>query len=53
MANNFNITSLLQSVDQLGQNYVSTAYQALANAATSGGTTGVAAALAAINNDTR
>ncbi|MBC9877586.1 conjugal transfer protein TrbL [Bradyrhizobium sp. INPA01-394B] len=45
MANNFNITSLLQSVDQLGQNYVSTAYQALANAATSGGTTGVAGLL--------
>jgi type IV secretion system protein VirB6 len=41
MANGFNITSLLQSVDQLGQNYVSTAYQALANAATSGGATGV------------
>jgi type IV secretion system protein VirB6 len=45
MANNFNITSLLQSVDQLGQNYVSTAYQALANAATSGGATGVAGLL--------
>jgi type IV secretion system protein VirB6 len=45
MANGFNITSLLQSVDQLGQNYVSTAYQALANAATSGGATGVAGLL--------
>ncbi len=45
MANSFNITSLLQSVDQLGQNYVSTAYQALANAATSGGATGVAGLL--------
>jgi type IV secretion system protein VirB6 len=45
MANSFNITSLLQSVDQLGQNYVSTAYQALANAATSGGTTSVAGLL--------
>lgn len=41
----FNITSLLSSVDQIGQNYVSTAYQALANAATSGGGTGVAGLL--------
>ncbi|UVK49178.1 type IV secretion system protein (plasmid) [Mesorhizobium sp. AR07] len=41
----FNITTLLQSVDQLGQNYVSTAYRALANAATSGGGTGVAGLL--------
>jgi type IV secretion system protein VirB6 len=41
----FSITSLLQSVDQLGQNYVSTTYQALANAATSGGGTGVAGLL--------
>ncbi|MFD2029321.1 hypothetical protein ACFSKM_01385 [Ancylobacter dichloromethanicus] len=32
----FSITSLLQSVDQIGQNYVSTAYQALSNALTSG-----------------
>lgn len=38
----FNITTLLSSVDQIGQNYVSTAYQALANAATAGGGTGVA-----------
>ncbi|MFD2031483.1 type IV secretion system protein [Ancylobacter dichloromethanicus] len=45
MANSFNITSLLQSVDQLGQNYVSTAYQALASAATSGGATSVAGLL--------
>ena len=45
MGNTFNITSLLQSVDQLGQNYVSTAYQALASAATSGGGTGVAGLL--------
>lgn len=45
MANTFNITSLLQSVDQLGQNYVSTAYQALSNAATSGGATSVAGLL--------
>lgn len=37
----FNITSLLQSVDGLGQNYVSTAYQALAQAATAGGSAGV------------
>jgi type IV secretion system protein VirB6 len=41
----FNITSLLSSVDQIGQNYVSTAYQALANAATSGGGAGVAGLL--------
>jgi type IV secretion system protein VirB9 len=39
---NFNITSLLSAVDQIGQTYVSTAYQALASAATSGGGTGVA-----------
>lgn len=45
MGNTFNITSLLQSVDQIGQNYVSSAYQALANAATSGGGTGVAGLL--------
>lgn len=45
MANTFNITSLLQSVDQLGQNYVSTAYQALSSAATSGGATSVAGLL--------
>lgn len=38
----FSITSLLQSVDQLGQTYVSSAYQAIANAATSGGATSVA-----------
>lgn len=37
----FSITSLLQSVDQIGQNYVSTAYQALSSALTSGGATGV------------
>lgn len=45
MGNTFNITSLLQSVDQLGQNYVSSAYQAIANAATSGGATSVAGLL--------
>lgn len=45
MGNTFNITSLLQSVDQLGQNYVSSAYQAIANATTSGGATGVAGLL--------
>ncbi|GEC15457.1 type IV secretion system protein [Nitrobacter winogradskyi] len=45
MGSTFNITTLLQSVDQLGQNYVSTAYQALANAATSGGATSVAGLL--------
>jgi len=45
MGNSFSITSFLQSVDQLGQNYVSTAYQALANAATSGGATSVAGLL--------
>ncbi len=37
----FSITALLQSVDQIGQNYVSTAYQALSSALTSGGATGV------------
>ena len=37
----FSITTLLQSVDQIGQNYVSTAYQALSNALTSGGVTSV------------
>ncbi len=42
MANSFNITTLLQTVDQIGQNYVSNAYQALSNAATSGGATSVA-----------
>lgn len=42
---NFNITSLLSSVDQIGQTYVSTAYQALASAATSGGATGAAGLL--------
>lgn len=41
----FNITSLMQSVDALGQNYVSTAYKALASAATAGGSTGVAGLL--------
>lgn len=45
MGNTFNITALLQTVDQLGQNYVSSAYQALASAATSGGGTGVAGLL--------
>lgn len=39
MAQNFSITSLLQSVDQIGQTYVSSAYQALSSAATSGGAT--------------
>lgn len=39
MGQNFSITTLLQSVDQLGQNYVSSAYQALSSAATSGGAT--------------
>ncbi|MBD3849159.1 type IV secretion system protein [Bosea sp. SSUT16] len=39
MAQNFSITTLLQSVDQIGQNYVSSAYQALSSAATSGGAT--------------
>lgn len=48
MANGFNITSLLQSVDHLGQNYVSTAYQALAAAATAGGATSVAGLLLAL-----
>jgi type IV secretion system protein VirB6 len=42
---NFNITTFLSSVDQLGQNYVSTAFQALSSAATSGGGTGVAGLL--------
>lgn len=37
----FNVTTLLAQVDQIGQNYVSTAYQALATAVTSGGATGV------------
>ena len=37
----FNVTSLLSSVDQIGENYVATAYQALANAATSGDSTSV------------
>lgn len=41
----FSITSLLQSVDQIGQNYVSTAYQALSNALTAGGATSVAGLL--------
>src|SRR5947207_2466784 len=41
----FSITSLLSSVDQIGQNYVSTAYQALSNAAISGGATRVAGLL--------
>ena len=41
----FSITSLLQSVDQIGQNYVSTAYQALASAVTSGGATSVGSLL--------
>ncbi|MGT2441041.1 hypothetical protein ACU4GH_40495 (plasmid) [Bradyrhizobium betae] len=45
MGNTFNITSLLQSVDQIGQNYVQSAYQALSNAATSGGATGAAGLL--------
>ena len=39
MAQNFSINPLLQSVDQIGQNYVSSAYQALSSAATSGGAT--------------
>lgn len=37
----FNVTSLLAQVDQIGQTYVSTAYQALASAVTAGGATGV------------
>jgi type IV secretion system protein VirB6 len=41
----FNIPSLINSVDQIGQNYVSTAYRALSNAATQGGSTGVAGLL--------
>ncbi len=41
----FSITSLLQTVDHLGENYVSTAYQALSHAMTSGGTAGVAGLL--------
>lgn len=41
----FSITSLLQSVDQIGQSYVSTAYQALSSALTSGGATSVAGLL--------
>lgn len=41
----FSITSLLQSVDQIGQNYVSTAYQALASAVISGGATSVGSLL--------
>jgi type IV secretion system protein VirB6 len=45
MGNTFNITSLLQSVDQIGQNYVQSAYQALSNAATSGGVTSAAGLL--------
>lgn len=43
--NNFSITTLLRQVDQIGQNYVSTAYQALSNAATQGGATSVAGLL--------
>src|SRR5579863_8443243 len=42
MGSSFSITAFLQSVDQLGQNYVSAAYQALSSAATSGGATSVA-----------
>lgn len=42
MAKSFSVTTLLQSVDQIGETYVSSAYQALANAATSGGATSVA-----------
>ncbi len=45
MGNTFNITTLLQQVDQIGQNYVQSAYQALATAATSGGATSVAGLL--------
>jgi type IV secretion system protein VirB6 len=45
MGNSFSVTTLLQSVDQIGQNYVSNAYQALANASTSGGATSVAGLL--------
>jgi type IV secretion system protein VirB6 len=48
MGSTFNITTLLQSVDQIGQNYVQSAYQALASAATSGGGTGVAGLLLTI-----
>lgn len=42
MANSFSVTALLQSVDRIGETYVSSAYQALSNAATSGGASGVA-----------
>ncbi|RXT43395.1 conjugal transfer protein TrbL [Bosea sp. Tri-44] len=45
MAKSFSVTTLLQSVDQIGETYVSSAYQALANAATSGGATSVAGLL--------
>lgn len=45
MGNTFSITALLQMVDQLGQTYVASAYQAIANAATAGGTTSVAGLL--------
>ena len=38
----FSITALLRSVDQLGQNYVATAYQALSSALTAGGAASVA-----------
>jgi type IV secretion system protein VirB6 len=41
----FSITTLLLQVDQIGQNYVSSAYQALSNAATQGGATSVAGLL--------
>ncbi|WP_375459320.1 type IV secretion system protein [uncultured Enterovirga sp.] len=41
----FSITALLQSVDRIGQNYVSTAYQALSSALTAGGATSVAGLL--------
>lgn len=41
----FSVTALLQSVDQLGQTYVASAYQALSSALTSGGATGVAGLL--------
>ncbi len=42
---NFNITTLLQQVDQFGNNYVSQAYQNLSSALTGGGSVGVAGLL--------
>lgn len=45
MADGFNITTIINNVDSLGQNYVQTTYQSLANTITSGGGTGVAGLL--------